>query len=67
MRALIVCSRFSAWSKTMDAEDSKTSSVTSNAAQSSLLEDVFTDLVSPIVQGRKAVQELHIRVVGVRA
>ena len=29
MTALIVCSRFSAWSKTIECSDSKTSSVTS--------------------------------------
>ncbi len=32
MAALIVCNRFSAWSKTTEACDSKTSSVTSSAA-----------------------------------
>jgi hypothetical protein len=30
--AFIVCNRFSAWSNTMEAGDSKTSSVTSSAA-----------------------------------
>ena len=32
MAALMVCSRFSAWSNTMEAGDSKTSSVTSSAS-----------------------------------
>ncbi len=33
IRALMVCSLFSAWSKTMEAGDSKTSSVTSSASR----------------------------------
>jgi len=33
MTALMVCSRFSAWSNTMEAGDSKTSSVTSRASR----------------------------------
>ena len=35
--ALIVCIRFSAWSKTTDAGDSKTSSVTSSAVRPRLV------------------------------
>ena len=33
MTALMVCIRFSAWSKTIEAGDSKTSSVTSSASR----------------------------------
>ena len=38
MAALIVCSRFSAWSNTIEAGDSKTSSVTSSAVEAPLVE-----------------------------
>ena len=44
MAALMVWSRFSAWSKTIEAGDSKTSSVTSRASRSVLGEDLPPDL-----------------------
>ena len=64
MTALIVCIRFSASSKTSDAGDSKTSSVTSSAVHPELLEDLLADLRLGVVEGRQAVHELHVRVAG---
>ena len=66
MTALIVCSRFSASSKTSEAGDSKTSSVTSSAVQPELLEDLLPDLRLGVVERRQAVHELHVRVAGQR-
>ena len=64
MTALIVCMRFSASSKTSDAGDSKTSSVTSSAVQPELLEDLLADLGVRVVERRQAVHELHVRIAG---
>ena len=64
MTALIVCIRFSAWSKTMECSDSKTSSVTSSAVEPGLLEELLADLGLAVVEGGQAVHELHVRVAG---
>ena len=66
MTALIVCIRFSAWSKTIERSDSKTSSVTSRPSSPKLLEDLLADLGVAVVEGRQAVHELHRRVAGAR-
>ncbi len=62
MAALIVWRRFSAWSKTIEAGDSNTSSVTSRAVEPVLFEDLLPDLGLSVVQGGQAVHELDLRV-----
>ena len=64
MAALMVWSRFSAWSKTIEAGDSKTSSVTSRAVEAPLVVHLAADLGLGVVQGGQAVHELHLRVAG---
>ena len=49
MAALTVCIRFSAWSKTMDAEDWKMSSVTSSASSAN-----FSQIWRPVAVSRYA-------------
>ena len=66
MTALIVCMRFSASSKTIDAGDSKTSSVTSSAVHAELLVDLLADLRVRVVERRQAVHELDVGVAGER-
>ncbi len=66
MAALMVCSRFSAWSNTMEAGDSKTSSVTSSASDPALVVDLLPDLGLGVVQRGQAVHELHRGVPGGR-
>jgi hypothetical protein len=55
--ALMVCSLFSAWSKTMEAGDLKTSSLTSSASRP-LVVNLLLDLGVAIMQGGQAVREL---------
>ena len=62
INALIVCSRFSAWSKTMEAPDSNTSSVTSRAERPRLSKICRPTVGLGVVQRGKAVHEFHARV-----
>ena len=64
MTALIVCIRFSAWSKTIERSDSKTSSVTSRPSSPNSLEDLLAHLGVAVVERRQAVHELDVRVAG---
>ena len=65
MIALIVCSRFSAWSNAMFASDSNTSSVTSEpVGHARRCCDVLADLGVGVVEGRQAVHELRVLVAG---
>ena len=64
MTALMVCIRFSAWSKTIECLDSKTSSVTSSASSPVFWKSSSPTSVSPVVEGRQAVHELDVRVAG---
>ena len=66
MTALIVCMRFSASSKTIEAGDSKTSSVTSSAVSPNFSLDLLADLRVGVVERRQAVHELDVRVAGQR-
>ena len=66
MAALMVWRRFSAWSKTIEAGDSKTSSVTSRARQAPLVVDLAADFGVGVVQRREAVHELDVGVAGRR-
>ena len=66
MTALMVCMRFSASSKTIDASDSKTSSVTSSAVMPNLASSLLADLGVGVVEGGQAVHELDVRVAGRR-
>ena len=61
---MIVCIRFSAWSKTIDAGDSNTSSVTSISAMPWSAEHLLADLGLGVVERRQAVHELRVRVAG---
>ena len=61
--ALMVCSRFSAWSKTTECADSKTSSVHSSRRPGHL-EELTAEHRAQVVEGRQAVQELDVRVAG---
>src|SRR5262249_37870784 len=64
--ALMVCSRFSAWSNTTEAGDSKTSSVTSSRAGPRLSIDWRADPGLGFVRGGRAVLDLPLRVPGGR-
>ena len=64
MAALMVWSRFSASSKTIEAGDSKTSSVTSRASRWYSSSRLAAELGVGVVQGRQAVHELRCRVPG---
>ena len=57
----MVCIRFSASSKTTECADSKTSSVTSSEVSPCRCVDLPADLGAEVVEGRQAVQELHVR------
>ena len=57
MTALMVCMRFSASSKTLEALDSNTSSVHFHLGDAEALGDVSTDGGVGVVEGRQAVQE----------
>ena len=61
----MVCSRFSAWSKTMLAGDSKTSSVTSRPSVMPVCSMISRPTtVFGVVERRQAVHELDLRVAG---
>jgi hypothetical protein len=64
MMALMVCIRFSAWSKTIDCVDSNTSSVTSSAIEAGLPEDLLSYGGVPIVERWEAMHELDAGVAG---
>ena len=59
MMALMVCIRFSAWSNTIGAVDSNTSSVTSIPSMPKRLVDLLADLGLAVVERGQAVHELH--------
>ena len=61
MTALIVCSRFSAWSNTIDAGDSNTSSVDLGAVEAELLVQAAARAsVERVVDRGQAVHELGV-------
>ena len=58
----MVWTRFSAWSKTTDAGDSKTSSVASIASMPNFRKMSSPIFVCAVVERREAVEELRLRV-----
>ena len=62
MTALIVCSRFSAWSKTIECCGLEDLVGDLQAVHAVGLEDLLADLGLAVVEGRQAVQELDLRV-----
>jgi hypothetical protein len=60
----MVCMRFSAWSKTIEAGPSNTSSVTLHARDTERLRDLSSDRGFRIVECRQAVHELDVGIAG---